>query len=208
MSFFYIILLSCTLLKCTVFSYAVSFPLLYSLLVLFLYFYFIFGFVSLKLHFKELGYLELSLQLCCYRLSTFRHSVTFFSYFASICNICCHFNCELNVFSVFFSSIEATSGLAFCLAVVASWRGETCSSAAINLFFINIESTTSVLLFLFCESALSSQNLSRSWQIAARTEPGYVGGFFLLEGSFSSELSPHAYSVWGTSVKSKTQYRY
>ncbi|MEQ2251983.1 hypothetical protein ILYODFUR_016838 [Ilyodon furcidens] len=52
--------------------------------------------------------------------------------------------------------------------------------------FFPIESTTgSVLLCSPCVSALFSQTPSRSWQMAAHTEPGSAGGFFLLKGSFS-----------------------
>ncbi|MED6240767.1 hypothetical protein ATANTOWER_027730 [Ataeniobius toweri] len=43
--------------------------------------------------------------------------------------------------------------------------------------------------------ALFSQTFRRSWQMAAHTEPGSAGGFFLLKGSFSSLLSLHACSV-------------
>ncbi|MEQ2307011.1 hypothetical protein AMECASPLE_013926 [Ameca splendens] len=55
----------------------------------------------------------------------------------------------------------------------------------------------SVLLCSLCVSALFSQTPSRSWQMAAHTEPGSgsAGGFFLLKGSFSSPLSLHACSV-------------
>ncbi|MEQ2228101.1 hypothetical protein ILYODFUR_005346 [Ilyodon furcidens] len=53
------------------------------------------------------------------------------------------------------------------------------------LLFFSIESTPgSVLLCSFCASALFSQTSSRSWQMAAHTEPGSAGGFFLLKGSF------------------------
>ncbi|MED6239136.1 hypothetical protein ATANTOWER_002277 [Ataeniobius toweri] len=56
------------------------------------------------------------------------------------------------------------------------------------LLFFPIESTPrSVLLYSFCVSALLSQTSSRSWQMAAHTEPGSgsTRGFFLLKGSFS-----------------------
>ncbi|MEQ2301484.1 hypothetical protein AMECASPLE_036522 [Ameca splendens] len=54
----------------------------------------------------------------------------------------------------------------------------------ISLFF-PIESTPgSALLCSFCVSALFSQTSSRSWQMAAHTEPGSAGGFFLFKGSF------------------------
>ena len=45
----------------------------------------------------------------------------------------------------------------------------------------------------FCVSASVSLNPSRSQQMAAHTEPGSAGGFFLLKGSFSSPLSLQAY---------------
>ncbi|MEQ2255929.1 hypothetical protein ILYODFUR_018893 [Ilyodon furcidens] len=62
--------------------------------------------------------------------------------------------------------------------------------------FFPIERTPgSVLLCSLCVSALFSQTPSRSWQMAAHTEPGSVGGFFQLKGSFSSPLSLHACSV-------------
>ncbi|MED6272462.1 hypothetical protein CHARACLAT_030654 [Characodon lateralis] len=67
----------------------------------------------------------------------------------------------------------------------------------VSLFF-PIESTPgSVLLYSFSVPALFSQSPSRSWQMAAHTEPGSgsAGGFFLLKGSFSSPLSLHACSV-------------
>ncbi|MEQ2252767.1 hypothetical protein ILYODFUR_025259 [Ilyodon furcidens] len=65
----------------------------------------------------------------------------------------------------------------------------------VSLFF-PIESTPgSVLLCYLCVSALFSQTPSGSWQMAAHTEPGSAGGFFLLKGSFSSPLSLHACSV-------------
>ncbi|MED6237217.1 hypothetical protein ATANTOWER_020906 [Ataeniobius toweri] len=65
-----------------------------------------------------------------------------------------------------------------------------------NLLFLPIESTPgSVLLCSFFISALFSQTPSRSWQMAAHTEPGSAGGFFLLKGSFSSPLLLHACSV-------------
>ncbi|MEQ2289182.1 hypothetical protein AMECASPLE_030371 [Ameca splendens] len=67
-----------------------------------------------------------------------------------------------------------------------------------NLLFLPIESTPgSVLLcsFFFFISALFCQTHSWSWQMAAHTEPGSAGGFFLLKGSFSSPLSLHACSV-------------
>ncbi|MEQ2292887.1 hypothetical protein AMECASPLE_027426 [Ameca splendens] len=55
----------------------------------------------------------------------------------------------------------------------------------VSLFF-PIESTPgSVLLCSFCVSALFSQTPSRSWQMAAHTEPGSAGGFSLLKMSFS-----------------------
>ncbi|MED6243762.1 hypothetical protein ATANTOWER_026395, partial [Ataeniobius toweri] len=42
-----------------------------------------------------------------------------------------------------------------------------------------------LLLCSFSFSALFSQTPSRSWQMAAHTEPGSAGGFFLLKGNFS-----------------------
>ncbi|MED6262914.1 hypothetical protein ATANTOWER_029460 [Ataeniobius toweri] len=48
-----------------------------------------------------------------------------------------------------------------------------------------IESTPgSVLLYSFSVSALFSQTPSQSWQMAAHTEPGSAGGFFLLKANF------------------------
>ncbi|MED6261719.1 hypothetical protein ATANTOWER_008997 [Ataeniobius toweri] len=56
----------------------------------------------------------------------------------------------------------------------------------ISLFFYKESATGSVLLCSFCVSALFSQTPSRSWQMAAHTEPGSgsAGGFFLLKGRF------------------------
>ncbi|MEQ2256425.1 hypothetical protein ILYODFUR_024085 [Ilyodon furcidens] len=56
---------------------------------------------------------------------------------------------------------------------------------SIVLLFLPIESTPgSVLLCSSSFSALFSQTPSQSWQMAAHTEPGSAGGFFLLKGSF------------------------
>ncbi|KAK5620650.1 hypothetical protein CRENBAI_021042 [Crenichthys baileyi] len=75
----------------------------------------------------------------------------------------------------------------------------TKGATSINIYlFLPIESTPgSVLLCSLCVSALFSLTPSRSWQMAAHTEPGSgsAGGFFLLKGSFSSPLSLHACSV-------------
>ncbi|MEQ2281704.1 hypothetical protein AMECASPLE_033150 [Ameca splendens] len=53
------------------------------------------------------------------------------------------------------------------------------------LLFSTIESTPGlVLLCSFCISAPFSPTPSQSRQMAAHTEPGSAGGFFLLKGSF------------------------
>ncbi|MEQ2235599.1 hypothetical protein ILYODFUR_003975 [Ilyodon furcidens] len=54
----------------------------------------------------------------------------------------------------------------------------------ISLFFYKESATGSVLLCSFCVSALFSQTPSWSSQMAAHTEPGSAGGFFLLKGRF------------------------
>ncbi|MEQ2229793.1 hypothetical protein ILYODFUR_022457 [Ilyodon furcidens] len=71
------------------------------------------------------------------------------------------------------------------------------------LLFLPIESTPgSVLLCSLCVSALFSLTPIRSWHMAAHTGPSSAGGFFLLEGSFSTPLSLHACLVWGIAAGS------
>ncbi|MEQ2223094.1 hypothetical protein ILYODFUR_033255 [Ilyodon furcidens] len=88
-----------------------------------------------------------------------------------------------------------------CLSLIDDATKEATTSHVLLLF--PIESTRgSELLCSLCVSALFSQTPSRSWQMAAHTEPGSAGGFFLLKGSFSSPLSLHACSVRGIASKS------
>uniref|UniRef100_A0A3Q2G6S9 Stem cell protein n=1 Tax=Cyprinodon variegatus TaxID=28743 RepID=A0A3Q2G6S9_CYPVA len=54
----------------------------------------------------------------------------------------------------------------------------------------------------FCISASVSLNPSHPLQMAAHTEPGSAGGFFLLKGSFSSQLSLQACLVSGIAFQS------
>ncbi|MEQ2230487.1 hypothetical protein ILYODFUR_029791 [Ilyodon furcidens] len=74
----------------------------------------------------------------------------------------------------------------FNLLSCLSLLGETTKGAiTINVSrSFPIESSTGSVLCSFCVSALFSQTPGRSWQMAAHTEPGSAGGFFLLIGSF------------------------
>ncbi|MED6276032.1 hypothetical protein CHARACLAT_032828 [Characodon lateralis] len=105
-------------------------------------------------------------------------------------------------FMFFHEGVHSYSSLENCLRVhllscLSLLDEATKGAITINVFLcLPIESTLgSVLLCSFYVSALFSQTPSRLWQMAAHTEPGSAGGFFLLKGSFSSPLSLHACSL-------------
>ncbi|MEQ2289938.1 hypothetical protein AMECASPLE_038372 [Ameca splendens] len=106
-------------------------------------------------------------------------------------------------FMFFHEGVHSYSSLENCLRVhllscLSLLDEATKGAITINVSLcLPIESTLgSVLLCSFYVSPLFSQTPSRSWQMAAHTEPGSgsAGGFFLLK-EFSSPLSLHACSL-------------